>query len=194
MGIVSDYQPVSESNADFNFTQVSSAIEGGRLENIQRTDSRIAVQDLQDRMPSMVTATQKLQLRSAFTNRMLRFRLANGLASWHPREGSQFIKDLMLRHLTKAQVRENTTKGFAGLSSKERKEIEEENERTQKYKNRAGGRSKQAKTSAQESRTRNDDAADSAVPTDDDEIEDSEDYVGDEEADLENDFGNDGPE
>ena len=158
----------------------------------------------------MVTATQKLQLRSAFTNRMLRYRLANGLASWHPREGSQFIKDLMLRHLTKEQITRNTTKGFPGLTSDERKEIEEENKRTQKYKNRAGGASKQAKKSALESRTRNDDVDNSAVSTDDEEIqgprnyaedeecdfenECSEDYAEDEEADFEGQFGDYSPE
>ena len=161
------------------------------MENIQRTDSRITVQDFQDRMPSMVTETQKLQLRSAFTNRMLRYRLANGLASWHPREGSQFIKDLMLRHLTKEQITRNTTKGFPGLTSDERKEIEEENKRTQKYKNRAGGRSKQAKKSTLESQTRNDDLDDSAASTDDEEIQGLEDYAGDEERDFEKECGED---
>lgn len=154
------------------------------MENIQRTDSRITVQDFQDRMPSMVTAKQQLQRRSAFTNRMLRYRLANGLASWHPREGSQVIKDIMLRHLTREQITRNTTKGFPGLSTEERTEIEDGNKKSQKYKNRAGGRSKQAKISATGNQSRNDDENDFAMAADDQDIDADGDFVSDDEAEL----------
>ena len=112
---------------------ISSQISGGWMENIQRVDSRISVNDFQDRMPrTTVTA------RSALTNRMGRFRTNNGLASWNCRDGTQRIKDIMLRHLTAEQVRENTTMGYDGLTKEELAEIERRNEASGKYDKRAG--------------------------------------------------------
>ena len=116
---------------------ISSSIEGGRIENIQRTDGRIAIEDFQDRMIGMV-AGKPVQGRSAFTNRTMRYRLDNGLSSWQPRDGSLVIKKIMLRHLTPFQLDNNTTKGYAGLTDAERAEIRNNNERTGRYKSRAG--------------------------------------------------------
>ena len=116
---------------------ISSSIEGGRIENIQRTDGRIAIEDFQDRMIDMVSG-KPVQGRSAFTNRTMRYRLENGLASWSPRDGSLVIKKIMLRHLTPYQLDNNSTKGYAGLTDAERAEIRNNNERTGRYKSRAG--------------------------------------------------------
>lgn len=116
---------------------VSSSIEGGRIENIQRVDSRIAIEDFQDRMPSMVSG-KPVQGRSAFTNRTMRYRLENGLASWQPRDGSLVIKNIMLRHLTRQQLIHNTTKGYRGLTDAEKAEIRNDNERSGRYASRAG--------------------------------------------------------
>ena len=116
---------------------ISSSIEGGRIENIQRTDGRIAIEDFQDRMIGMVSG-KPVQGRSAFTNRTMRYRLENGLASWSPRDGSLVIKKIMLRHLTPYQLDNNSTKGYAGLTDAERAEIRNNNERTGRYKSRAG--------------------------------------------------------
>lgn len=81
---------------------------------------------------------------------MLRYRLANGLASWHPRDGSSVIKDIMLRHLTAQQLRHNTTRGFPGLTPEERKEIDDGNKKSRKYQSRAGKRALNKKASVAE--------------------------------------------
>ena len=116
---------------------ISSSIEGGRIENIQRIDSRIAIEDMMDRMPSSVSG-KSLQGRSAFTNRTMRYRLENGLATWQGRDGSLVIKNIMLRHLSQYQLQNNTTRGYGGLTDEERAEIKNNNERTGRYKSRAG--------------------------------------------------------
>ena len=116
---------------------ISSSIEGGRIENIQRIDGRIAIEDFQDRMPSMVSG-KAVQGRSAFTNRTMRYRLENGLASWQPRDGSLVIKNIMRRHLTRSQLAHNTTRGYAGLTDAERAEIKNNNEVSGRYRSRAG--------------------------------------------------------
>ena len=90
-----------------------------------------------DRMPSRVLG-KPVQGRSAFTNRTMRYRLENGLASWQPRDGSVVIKNIMLRHLTTYQLQNNTTKGYAGLTEAEKAEIKNNNARTGKYRSRAG--------------------------------------------------------
>lgn len=113
---------------------LSSLIEGGRMENIQRLDSRITVQDFQDRMP----ATK----RSALTNRMGRFRMNNGLASWNCRDRSDSYKKVMLTHLDASQLRQNTTRGYDGLTAAEKKKIEEDNKASGKYNARAGKNAK----------------------------------------------------
>ena len=116
---------------------ISSEISGGWMENIQRVDSRISVTDFQDRMPrTAVTA------RSALTNRMGRFRTNNGLASLNCRDGTQRIKAKMLKHLTPEQVRNNTTKGYDGLTKEELAEIDRENAASGKYDKRAGKNAK----------------------------------------------------
>ena len=116
---------------------ISSEISGGWMENIQRIDSRISVNDFQDRMPRTAVTN-----RSALTNRMGRFRINNGLASWNCRDGTLRIKERMLRHLTAEQIRDNTTKGYEGLTKEEIAEIEEENKKSGKYDKRAGKNAK----------------------------------------------------
>ena len=113
---------------------ISTFVEGGRMENWQRLDSRITIKDIQDRMQG--------SKRSALTNRMGRFRLANGLASWNSRDGTEKVKKIMLTHLNHQQQSQNTTRGYAGLTAAEKKKIEEDNKASGKYNKRAGKHAK----------------------------------------------------
>ena len=104
-------------------------IEGGRMEEIQREDERIAIHDFQDRQPSR-SGDKPLQRLSALGNRKVRFREANGLASWDHREGTERITELIRSHLSEEQRQENTTRGFDGLTKEEFRAIRDENRRS----------------------------------------------------------------
>ena len=93
-------------------------------------------------MPAKIEPGKDLQGRSAFTNRMMRFRLDNGLVSWSPREGSEVIRDIMLRHLTQEQLAANSTKGYKGLTKEEKDRINAGNAASGRFNSRAGTRSK----------------------------------------------------
>ena len=76
------------------------------------------------------------------TNRMGRFRASNGLASWNSRDGTERIKAIMRRNLTAAQIANNSTEGYDGLTKEELAEIFKENEKSGKYNKRAGKNAK----------------------------------------------------
>ena len=111
------------------------------MEEIQREDERIANHDFRDRQPSM-SGDQPLQHLSALGNRKRRFREDNGLASWDRREGTDRITDLIRSHLNADQRRNNTTRGFDGLTREEFNMIKLDNKRTGKYLSRAGNKRK----------------------------------------------------
>ena len=119
----------------------SSMIEGGRMEEIQREDERIAIHDFQDRQPSR-SGDKPLQRLSALGNRKVRFREANGLASWDHREGTKRITKMIRSHLSKEQRKQNSTRGFDGLTKEEFRAIRDENRRSGHFNTR--GRKKMA--------------------------------------------------
>ncbi|KAL8728060.1 MAG: hypothetical protein Q9166_005660 [cf. Caloplaca sp. 2 TL-2023] len=112
---------------------LSSNVEGGLLEALERLDSRVRHQELSARQFSKKVLEHptydELKARdNKLSQQMRRFRERHGAITWNnPRSGSDAYHSWMEEHLPPHLKAMNTTRGFGGLSQREVTEIKSAN-------------------------------------------------------------------
>ena len=115
-------------------TVLSSAVEGFRIDAIQKRNPAVTTLDLWGRLPPQHTKrgsvsgaarTKELNTTQAVTNVAWRWRHKACILSWERRAGWEHTRAFLKEFLTPQQLAQNTTRGREDLSKEEVKELED---------------------------------------------------------------------